>query len=263
MVTCHVCGGSDLDAQSYLRPDLAANPAAEEHFGWRQKMRCRKCGTGFVHPAFGDEDLGSYYAKAYWQGRSREPATLKLDFTRAKEHYVLLFSALADSASILDFGCGRGEFSLYVRPLFPEKQVIATDLSPTYKETLQSAGVQFLDSIAGCEDIDLLYASHSIEHVPDINASMETFLAMTSPNAHLFFEVPNIETPQVFAFCGHTPHTYMLCRRSFETLAARYNLDIVTIMTSGPSWLSYLRPPSEAGMNDPIYLRVLLRKRPL
>jgi len=63
------------------------------------------------------------------------------------ENYFLTLQKL-EFDSLLDVGCGRGEFLRQIKTLFPDSKVMGIDLSPLMVETTQSKGID-----AQCIDI--------------------------------------------------------------------------------------------------------------
>jgi len=256
---CPVCGFGELDTRQYIVPGSTVGEVAVQYFATRKKKRCQRCYTGFVDPDFPPHELSEYYTKAYWQDHHNMVNVAGLDFTRAKQHYIFLFDVIENAKTILDYGCGRGQFSVYIKRLFPEKTVLATDRSPIAAVYVEYEGVEFVPEIDQCKGVDLLYSSHSLEHVPNINESMEQFLAATADSAFLFFEVPNVENFYLFEKCNHMPHTYMFCLESFKHLAARFKLEWVKSDVFGSTWAQKLRTQDAEAMH-PSVLRVLLKK---
>ena len=56
------------------------------------------------------------------------------------------------------------------------------------------------------------------------------------PGGHLFFEVPNVSSKEVFTKLCHTPHTFSLSKGSFEQLAHRFDCRIVAMEDVGGPW---------------------------
>ena len=82
-----------------------------------------------------------------------------------------------------------------------------------------------VDDFNNVEDnsIDLIYASHSLEHVSDIDTVINQFKKVASPNCKVFFEVPNAD----YLECGSQnnrvdePHTYYFSYKYFEKILSK------------------------------------------
>jgi predicted SAM-dependent methyltransferase len=66
--------------------------------------------------------------------------------------------------------------------------------------------------------IDLIYGSHSLEHVQNIDNFKEQVSRILKPNAILFWEVPNAKHPQSGSMNNRIdiPHTYYFFEEFFE-----------------------------------------------
>lgn len=123
-------------------------------------------------------------------------------------------------AKALNFGSGHGGMSyLLVAAGF---EVTNVDLFDA--EVPETAHVKSLDEVK--ERFDLIYASHSIEHVTDIRETMNRIIVLLQPGGYLFIEVPNSEyAAYVEGSEGyqkprlHPPHTQYFTREYFPTLS--------------------------------------------
>ena len=104
---------------------------------------------------------------------------------------------------------------------------------------------------------DLIYSSHSIEHVSDINKTLKSIKDSLKDNGYVFLETPNISSEEVFLHLIHTPHTYMFSIDSFKNIAINYGFKIIEIKTSGPPWKNYFKSLKDSSRAD---LRILLQK---
>lgn len=105
--------------------------------------------------------------------------------------------------------------------------------------------------------MDLVYGSHSIEHVHDFVEVMGALIEKTCPGGHLFFETPNIGDVEVFRKLVHTPHTFMLSEGSFKAIESRFPVELVAIEACGPMWRNDRPDICSDQLAD---LRVLMRR---
>ena len=68
------------------------------------------------------------------------------------------------------------------------------------------------------QKFDLIYGSHSLEHVQDINILKKQIKKIIKPNGLLFWEVPNAVHPTNGAILGQVqiPHTYYFFKEFFD-----------------------------------------------
>jgi SAM-dependent methyltransferase len=103
----------------------------------------------------------------------------------------------AGIASILDYGCGRGEWSDSLREGFPAARITGIDISPTAirmaRDGRPGQDFQSFDGVrAPFEDgaFDLLYSYHVLEHVLDINAVVGDMSRLVRPGGWLCIIFP-------------------------------------------------------------------------
>lgn len=223
---------------------------------------CDACGTGWVEPPFGEAELSRYYEEYYWDNRdagegrhlteAAKPNELQLNWSA--ERIAWFVPHVPPFASAIDFGAGDCAASYLLRE---QAQVTAVDPSTKAQEVAARYGVEWRKTLAECSEVELFYASHSLEHVHDLLGVFEAMLGKVRPGGHLFFEVPNVSSREVLTKLCHTPHTFSLSKGTFEQLAKRFGCRIVKIEDVGAPWQvagQTIRDPSKAD------LRVLLQK---
>ena len=55
--------------------------------------------------------------------------------------------------------------------------------------------------------IDLIYSSHSLEHVSDVDETLQEFKEVLKPGGYIFLEVPNADHPEDGPQMGKNRHT--------------------------------------------------------
>jgi ubiquinone/menaquinone biosynthesis C-methylase UbiE len=285
MISCELCGEPVTLAFPYLLldqqgvkskiagrvfPYLPSGLVPDRHrrvhalvnmFGNRKIAWCDRCSTGFVHPPFSERQLDAFYSGPYWSERGYSvQSPLALSFERAENHIAYLQDYLPGKfSSVLDFGCGLGEFILLMKEKYPAYNLCALDKSDVPRAALESKGIRLVSALCEVDTkLDLLYASHSIEHVPDIDAFFVEAQRHLQSGALMFFEVPNIANRAVCEAVRHTPHTYMLSAGSFRQLARKYGLDLLQLSEHGRSWSEIVEGAGRAP-DIKCHLRAVLR----
>lgn len=223
---------------------------------------CEACGTGSVEPGFEEAQLSRYYEEYYWDNRDEaegrhlteaaRPNQLQLDWSA--ERIAWFAPHVPAFASAIDFGAGDCAASYLLRE---RGQVTAVDPSTKAREIAGRYGAQWRATLAECAPVDLLYASHSLEHVHDLLEVFALMLERVHPGGHLFFEVPNVSSKEVLTKLCHTPHTFSLSKHSFEQLAHRFDCRIVAMEDVGVRWQIAGQRISDPSKAD---LRVLIRR---
>lgn len=223
---------------------------------------CEACGTSGVEPPFEETRLSRYYEEYYWDNRDAvdgrhladdaAPNDLQLAWSAAR---IAWFEPhIPPFATAIDFGAGDCAASFLLRR---QAKVTAVDPSSKARAIAASYGVDWRRTLAECEPVDLLYASHSLEHVHDLLQVFALMLARVRPGGYLFFEVPNVSSKEVLVKLCHTPHTYSFSKGSFEQLAQRFGCRIVAMEDVGGPWQIAGKQVTDPAKAD---LRVLIQR---
>lgn len=183
-------------------------------------------GYWYLEPMPSEDQLRHYYQSVYWLHFRRgfgAPVN-----TRDINHAATLTSHIQDLKvrpfRVVNFGAGHGGLSYLLK--FAGHDVIEVDPG---KSTYMAPGgevqvVDQLDSIRG--SVDLIYASHALEHVRDLEDFVGNVNRLLDTGGYLFLEVPN----GLSANCGpqtgsvDVPHTYYFTRQFFREMKNFYTL---------------------------------------
>lgn len=165
-----------------------------------------------------DEALSRFYESQYWDARGGN-----LLFLRAHDLiHVQMIQDLdptflgAQKMRVLNFGAGNGGDTFLFHLLGHD--VINVEASGTSQHFDERwSGVRSIREVNG-ESIDLIYASHSLEHVPNIDDTLSEFSRVARKHARVFIEVPNALNPDNGAQKGKidAPHTYYFSTSFFD-----------------------------------------------
>ena len=74
------------------------------------------------------------------------------------------------------------------------------------------------------KSVDVLYGSHSLEHVQDIDILKSEVARVLKPGGYIFWEVPNADHPSNGAQkgCVDIPHTYYFQTKFFKKWFTKY-----------------------------------------
>ena len=249
----------------------------QDFFGDRYQIWCSKCNMGFVYPEFSPDKLDDYYKKAYWfnrglkileKNKAFETQEIKAKFIelgikkfdvfkkRAVKHLECLKKHLSFTPqSILDFGCGNAIASYYLTKQYPESKVLAFDKSEFSAHVCHSLNIPFTSQLElDSSSFDLVYSSHSIEHVPNIHQQFLQLKEIISPHGFIFFEFPNITNFHIFSKMRHTPHTYMFNQNGMKQLAGKYGFNVIYSEQYGAYWKDIYKVNSKSDMTESILI---------
>ena len=174
------------------------------------KLEFNNEGFYFLNPMPSENFLNEYYEKTYWQSRTDMNFPVRL---RDIEHFNKIISSYNSFNStpkkILNFGSGHGGVSYLFHAA--KHEIYNYDFGSTKKNLFKDRwnDIQSLDKIDF--KFDLIYGSHSLEHVQNINNALDNFKKISKPETIYFFEVPNCSEQKVV----QPPHTYYFTRKFF------------------------------------------------
>jgi len=252
-----------------------------KYFGNKRLAWCFECGFGFTFPQFEEEDLNEYYDTAYWDNRNflinnnsvldqknDEGVFLQLGVRKYKvfekrtfKHLALIDKYITESPlSILDFGSGHCVASYHLSKRYTSSKVIAYDKSNQSREICEILDIDFSNDLKDIgTKFDFIYSSHSIEHVPNIRKQLSFFKNLLNRGGYLFFEFPNIVNFRVFSNFVHTPHTYMLNRKSIQKIGSMTGYKLVYSEEYGNKWEDLLAIKDESILERKTELIAILR----
>lgn len=209
---CNGCGGS-------LAPRLEGvrDPQSLEAFDIE---RCVTCGLGHTSPI--PEDLGAYYGAAYYG--KRHSFTDRYCLARRVR---ILSSATGRGGTLLDVGCGDGDFLEAARRA--GFQGAGTDIGAAL-ENARSRGLDVhpsLDDVRDRGPFDAVTMWHTLEHFSDPKATLERVRTLIAEDGTLIVAVPDAAGLQASLFGGSwfhldvPRHLYHFSRHALEALLDR------------------------------------------
>lgn len=200
---CAICGGQDkkiIHVQRFLALD---GPALLSGY---EVVACKRCGFTFADSVPKQSELDRYYeemSKYENPERSGAPDEHTLETYRAIA--TTLAQHLPDRAiRILDVGCATGGLLNEMKRL-GYNHILGLDPSPTcVKIANESFGIQVLQgSILAPpplkEHFDLLIANSVLEHICQLDLSLQVFCDLLVPGGFIWAEVPDVTRFAEFA----------------------------------------------------------------
>jgi 2-polyprenyl-3-methyl-5-hydroxy-6-metoxy-1,4-benzoquinol methylase len=206
-------------------------------------VMCELCGLVWTNPRPTDAEVDRYYATEYRldYSRSRTPTARKLlrGFLGAAERLEWLAPQLADANSVLDIGCGAGEFVYLSR----QHGLTAAGIEPgeeyaafcrnVLKIPIQTATVERASVEPQSQSLITMF--HMLEHVADPRRTLATIREWLRPDSgRLFVEVPNVlSTVQAPRHRFHYAHLYNYSAATLEAFGRTAGLRAVSSSETG------------------------------
>jgi len=232
VVECPICKNTDLkkftDCEDYT--------VSHETFHVKQ---CALCTLAITTPRPVTEKLSDYYQSEEYISHSGKSSggvgfvyklarTLSLKWKKAK------ILKLKSEGSILDFGCGTGEFLNAMK----NSGWGITGVEPSSDAWLK---VEILNSnkINGTlgeisnQKFDVITAWHVVEHVPDLIQTVQNLKDLLAKDGIIFIAVPNYQSPDAEMYKAHWAgfdvprHLWHFSKKSMNSLLDSTGLKLI------------------------------------
>lgn len=194
---CYCCGKSDFSLYAEAKDNYA-----DEKFSI---VKCNACGFVFTNPRPTIEEIGKYYTAPDYMSHTSHTKGLVQSVYRYARNYMkgkkleLIQNLVGKKQdfSLLDFGCGTGDFLGFVK----QNSIFAEGVEPDEQARAVAKSVNNVDtySIDASKNIkektfDVITLWHVLEHVHDLHNQIDYFNKWLKPNGKLIIAVPNIES---------------------------------------------------------------------
>lgn len=145
--------------------------------------RCNSCTHAFSDVASmpKQEEYGAEYFDDTHRRWFEHPNTQLFDRVAA---------FIPQGGSVLDVGCGRGDFLRYVHKTRPDARLTGIDFSPNQDETIRFLQGDII-SLDIAERFDVVVSLSVIEHVPNCVAFSRRMAELTRPGGFTIVNTPN------------------------------------------------------------------------
>lgn len=200
-----------------IHNQLKENKVAKQIFQNR-KLKYNDLGFYSLDPMPTTKELNYYYKNVYWG--DREKYLNEILNKRDLIHFNILLKFIPEFLNkknvFLNFGSGHGGVSHLMWSL--GMKCINIEPGQTlggYKESWE-----IFDKIEKVPNkhVNIIYGSHSLEHIQNIEIFINEVERILKPNGILFWEVPNANSPSNGAMKNKIdiPHTYYFKKQFFE-----------------------------------------------
>lgn len=160
--------------------------------------KCQHCSFVFTNPRPKTQELPRYYkSDSYISHTNKSDSLINYIYKYVRRFTIAgkvkLANSITDTKRILDFGCGTGDFisackengwSIHgVEPDDKAREIAA--------KTTNSNIASSLSEIDESDNLGLITLWHVLEHIPDLNSTLETLIQKLSNDGKLLIAVPN------------------------------------------------------------------------
>ncbi|MDZ7742934.1 MAG: class I SAM-dependent methyltransferase [Bacteroidota bacterium] len=206
--------------------------------------KCKSCGFIFTNPIPNERDLGRYYKSEEYLSHTNKKNSLK-DYlyqivkTRnlRKKYKTVCDYAGLNKGRILDYGSASGDLLAFFKSKDWEVRGIEADReSRDHAITKHDIKVFGDKSGLDLEQFDVITLWHVLEHVADLDQSLEFFHAHLHTKGKLFLALPNIDSwdarhyGKYWAALDVPRHLYHFNKQSVERLLSRQGFQLTAVL---------------------------------
>jgi len=230
---CPVCAGMKFSLFMTVR----------DHFLSREEfdiVQCEKCGFRFVNPRPLPEEIARYYQSEEYRSHDAQRGDLLSRIYRSARFFSIRFKygivrRYAKPGKILDLGCGTGEFLLFCRRNgYEVTGVEPNDTASAFARDINKIPVY--QNFAEVNDekgaFSCITMWHVLEHVHDLNGTLETIRKLLSPDGTLIVALPNCNSwdaakyGEFWAAYDVPRHLYHFTAASLRTLMQKHFFEV-------------------------------------
>lgn len=202
---------------------------------------CQECGLRFTNPRPDDSQLARYYDSNEYISHSDEGSTLvgilyKIARTFTLRRKRKLIEKLSKNKRLLDVGCGTGHFLNYCQEYgWLINGVEPNEMARKQAEAKTNIIIQKNLSEIVNTSYEVITLWHVLEHLPNLEQTMNQLKSLLAPGGVLIIAVPNFEAYEASVFkefwaAYDVPrHLYHFNRNAVERLANNHGLKIAII----------------------------------
>lgn len=197
--TCPICNATKF-APFIVCKD---HTTSQEFF---EIQNCETCGLALTNPRPDSQTIGKYYASNSYISHNAKPnSVLDLVYFLARRFTLQwkkkLISSYANTGSLLDYGCGTGEFLNICR----KNGWDCSGVEPSEEAraiALQTTGINICKNYEdlGNKKFDAITLWHVLEHVHDLNKLIDHLKNSLTKSGILLIAVPNYKSPDAIVY---------------------------------------------------------------
>jgi 2-polyprenyl-3-methyl-5-hydroxy-6-metoxy-1,4-benzoquinol methylase len=204
--------------------------------------RCGDCELLFTNPRPTEEEIGPYYDfKEYYSHEDQVRSFTQWLYQKIRkssiQRKVGLIESLVKNGSLLDYGCGTGEFLQEAK----KQRWTVRGIEPSEKARTQALGklptevLATLDELPEDDTYDIITLFHVLEHIHSLRKTIKKLVNHLKSNSYVVIAVPNPESADAkhygsdWAGYDVPRHLYHFSQKSMTTFQDQFGLELVRI----------------------------------
>lgn len=236
--SCPICNGANFV------PFISSIDHTVSHETFRI-VKCVSCNLVFTNPRPDDQELAKYYASSTYISHQKKAQTFIDKIYLLVRHFTLKWklkliqnNSVATGRTLLDFGCGTGEFIRVSKSIGWQ----ITGVEPSQKARAGAPPEVSRDILPSLKEIksdirfDVITLWHVLEHVPDLNETLQQLKSHCAERGTIFIAVPNHSShdghhyKENWAGYDVPRHLWHFNRHSMKTLIEKHSMVIRKII---------------------------------
>jgi 2-polyprenyl-3-methyl-5-hydroxy-6-metoxy-1,4-benzoquinol methylase len=258
LTQCPSCGTSSLHNHLICKD----HSVSKESFAI---VKCEQCELLFTNPRPTKESIGKYYEAQDYISHSNSSKSIvnkiyKIVRSFSLKNKIKIAEQLTSDKNILDFGCGTGHFlteakkhNWKIKGVEPNKA--ARELA---NQQLDGKVYPSLEELDKNEKYSIITLWHVLEHVLDLNTTLDTLKSLLSKDGIMIIAVPNPDSydaqyyKEYWAGYDVPRHLYHFNKKSLIQLLKKHSLKLVETlpMKFDSFYVSLLSEKYKSGYNN-------------
>jgi len=188
--TCPICGSTELKSALHLQDHFLS----KENF---ELIECAQCTVRITQPQPPESEIFKYYkSDEYVSHSDTKKGLINLAYQQVKaitlRSKLRLLRKFSPATSVLDFGCGTGDFLLHCQKNGLETMGVEPDADARKRAIEKGLNVVSIEESKQLNTtFDSITLWHVLEHTYDPSATIQQLIKNLAPDGVLVIAVPN------------------------------------------------------------------------
>ena len=200
-----------------------------------------------TNPRPKNEELPRYYQSKSYISHSNKANNIvdrvykiSRSFTLKWKYSLIQNHSLKPPSSVLDFGCGTGDFLQFCNSKHLHIEGVEPSSVARSEATRKTGKSIHPDATSLTEQFDVITLWHVLEHIPELNQTLEQLKNRLAKNGTMFIAVPNLNSADAKTYGEHWAaydvprHLWHFSRSTMERILKHHDLKLIKVL---PMWL--------------------------